>query len=278
MNRNATLWALAFVLTVVVAYYQRVTGPTYPLSGKLILSGKVIDYRLVRSHAGNTDATISIRTPDSSVGGFVEWKRLNTRDAWSKVPMRRQDRELAAELPHQPPAGKLEYRVTLLDANEAAVIPGEGAVTIRFKGEVPTGLLIVHVLAMFLSMLLAARAGLEYFDGHSNLRRLVYATIATLLVGGFVLGPFVQKYAFDAWWTGWPFGSDLTDNKTAVALLGWLAVALAMGKAKRPKLLALAAAIVMFVVYLIPHSLLGSELDYKTLDHQNVNVDTTNVH
>ncbi len=43
-----------------------------------------------------------------------------------------------------------------------------------------------------------------------------------LVLGGFLLGPIVQKYAFGAFWTGWPFGEDLTDNKTAVAVLAWL--------------------------------------------------------
>jgi hypothetical protein len=33
-------------------------------------------------------------------------------------------------------------------------------------------------------------------------RRLVLATMVLLVVGRLFLGPAVQKYAFDAWWTG----------------------------------------------------------------------------
>jgi hypothetical protein len=274
MKRNTVLWLIALVVTVLVAYYQRVTGPTHTMSGKTQLAGREIHYRLLRSHGGESNASIIIQTSDSTIGGFVEWKRLNTDDPWTKVRMEFREGTLISELPHQPPAGKLQYRVTLACGNEAVIIPADEPVVIRFKGDVPLGILLAHILAMFGSMLLAARAGLEYFGEGSKLKQLTTWTIIFLIVGGFILGPVVQKFAFGAWWTGWPFGSDLTDNKTAVALLAWIGVAFSIRNSKNPKTWALVAAIVMFVVYLIPHSLLGSEIDYKTLDQQNVRIDT----
>jgi hypothetical protein len=164
--------------------------------------------------------------------------------------------------------------LALFHVNEVAIIPAEEHLVIRFKGEVPLAILIPHVLVMFGALLLAARAGLEYFRENSNLKRLAYWTIALLFVGGFILGPTVQKYAFDAWWTGWPFGNDLTDNKTAVALLSWIAVIFALRYSRRPKMWGIAAAIITFAVFMIPHSLLGSEIDYKALDQQRARVDT----
>ncbi len=86
-----------------------------------------------------------------------------------------------------------------------------------------------------------------------------------LFVGGLVMGPVVQKYAFDAYWTGWPFGTDLTDNKTIVAFLGWLGAALMIPKSTKPHFLVIAAAVILLIIFLIPHSLLGSELDYSKL-------------
>jgi hypothetical protein len=80
-----------------------------------------------------------------------------------------------------------------------------------------------------------------------------------------ILGPVVQKYAFDAYWTGWPFGTDLTDNKIAVAILSWIAAAVALKKSTNPKRWILAASLITLVVFLIPHSLLGSELDYSKM-------------
>ena len=87
-----------------------------------------------------------------------------------------------------------------------------------------------------------------------------------IFVGGLILGPIVQKYAFDAYWTGWPFGHDLTDNKAAVAMLFWLIAYWRMRKDRRSRAWPLMASIVVLIIWLIPHSMLGSELDYTQLE------------
>jgi hypothetical protein len=86
-----------------------------------------------------------------------------------------------------------------------------------------------------------------------------------------ILGPVVQKYAFGAFWTGFPWGYDLTDNKTLIMWLAWLAACAFIGRRPRrregsPRVAVVLATVVMIVVYLIPHSLRGSELDYEKLD------------
>jgi hypothetical protein len=78
-----------------------------------------------------------------------------------------------------------------------------------------------------------------------------------------VLGPVVQLYAFGDLWTGIPFGWDLTDNKTLIALLFWVLAVIMNRKQERPFYTALAA-IVLLLIYSIPHSLFGSELDYNS--------------
>ena len=79
----------------------------------------------------------------------------------------------------------------------------------------------------------------------------------------------MQKYAFGAFWTGWPLGEDLTDNKLAVAVLAWLFAVLDLRRRvsdpRRGRLLALAAAVVVSLIFAIPHSMHGSTLDYETM-------------
>ncbi|MGA9115147.1 MAG: hypothetical protein WB626_00040 [Bacteroidota bacterium] len=266
MNRTWPLWLTAFILTALSAFYQRRTGPTYPVSGSISMGGERIEYSLPRSHPGGGDASVRVPAPDPSMQGVLEWKRFKTEDAWTRTPMQREGMELRGFLPHQPPAGKLAYRVVLMQGGESATLPGEPAV-IRFRGDVPGWVLILHVIVIFGAMLLSTRTGLEIFRSDpAGLRRLVFATIALLFAGGLVLGPVVQKYAFGAYWTGWPFGHDLTDNKTAIALLAWIAAATILPRSRKPARWALAAALVTLAVFLIPHSLLGSELDYKAMD------------
>lgn len=262
MNRTTWFWVLALIITLAAALYQRRTGPTYPLSGSAELDGRTISYRLDRSHGGETDHRVEVNTGDATVTGLVEWRRWRTAEEWTGVPMVSADGLLSADLPHQPPAGKLEYRVTLRHEGQAVLLPAGGPAVIRFKGDVPLVVLIPHILAMFGAMLLSTRTGLEFFSPSPRLTPLIFWTIGFLAVGGLLLGPVVQKYAFDAYWTGWPFGQDLTDNKTAVALLGWVVAALALSRVRKPAAWALAAAIILFAVYLIPHSVLGSEIDY----------------
>ena len=132
-------------------------------------------------------------------------------------------------------------------------------------------ILFFHIILIFGAMLLSTRTGLEFFNPEPKIRLLAFWTVGFLFVGGAILGPLVQYYAFGIFWSGWPVGIDLTDNKTAIALIGWIIVAVFLPRLKRPKAWALGAAILLTLVYLIPHSLLGSELDYKSLDKYKKN-------
>lgn len=268
MKRTVIFWVLAFVVTAISAIYQRVTGPTYPVSGTVQIGHAPVPYKLLRSQGGSEDAPVRISLADTSISGVVEWKRYNSDDPWQVLEMRKVDGALETRLPHQPPAGKLEYRVILTREVERVVLPNEGATIIRYKGDVPTAILIIHVVAMFGAMLLSTRTGLEFFNPDARYKSLIYWTVGFLAFGGLVMGPIVQKYAFDAYWTGWPFGTDLTDNKTFLGLVGWLAAAAALRRGRNPGRWALGAAVFLFVVYLIPHSVLGSEIDYRQMQQQ----------
>lgn len=261
MRKSSLFWALALLITIASAVYQRMTGPSYPVRGKATIAGQEVKYRLPRTQ-GDGDAEVRVPAPTTATQATVAWKRNKTKDDWTYVQMTREGTDLVAHLPHQPPAGKLAYRVILQDGAERVTLHGS-PVVIRFKGEVPLPVLSVHIFCMFFGMLLSTRAGFEYFSAHPDYSKLILWTVVLLTVGGMVLGPVVQKYAFGAYWTGWPFGTDLTDNKTAVAWLAWIAAGLKIRRNPQAGAWALAAAIITLVVFAIPHSVLGSELKYE---------------
>jgi hypothetical protein len=263
MKRTVLLWIISVVITLISVVYQRVTGPTYPVSGSAQLNGAPIPYKLIRSYDGTDNAPVQIKTDDSLITGVLFWKRYNTNDQWTLVPLTFVEGTLKGELPHQPVAGKLMYKVELLRGETGASLPANGPIIIRFRDPVPIWVIVPHVLAMFCAFLFAARAGLEFFNKEPQFRRFIFATLGFLFLGGFILGPLMQYFSFNLWWTGWPLGTDLTDNKTAVAFLAWVVAAIALNKAKNPRYWALGASIVMIVVYLIPHSMFGSEYDYS---------------
>jgi hypothetical protein len=259
------LWAAAFLLAVTLGFFQRTTGPTYPMRGEAQLAGTELRYELPRTHAGAGGLSVALAAPDG-VEGSLDWRRYPTDEPWRQVDMHRNaSGSLEAIVPHQPPAGKVEYRIVLRDRESSLELPGGVPVVARFRGEVPAAVLIPHILAMFAGMLLATRAALEVLrPSRRSARGLVLSAMASLMVGGLVLGPLVQKFAFDAFWTGWPFGTDLTDNKTLVAVLAWLPASVLAWKRRRTVAAVVVGWMVVMGVFLIPHSLRGSEIDWST--------------
>ena len=276
MKKSIWLWLIAFLLTIFTAVYQRMTGPTYPVSGEVMIDGNQIEYSFARSHAGDGDHQIEIKVNDELICGELVWKRYKTNDEWTSIEMIKQDKKLVASLPHQPSAGKLLYHIILEKDKEVITLPANGEVVIRFKGDVPVYFLIPHIIFIFGAMLLSTRTGLEYFSakgGYASgvndgkkFKPLTISTFIFIIIGGFILGPIIQNYAFGAFWTGFPFGHDLTDNKILIGFIGWLIALIALYKFKNPKRWIAFASILMFIIFLIPHSVLGSELDYNELD------------
>lgn len=260
------IWIAAFILTVTLAVFQRMTGPSYPYHGTAETTGMPsFDYRLPRTHGGEGGLEVAVPVPEGIGRGELEWRRYPTRDTWQVLTMvRTGDGRIAATVPQQPPAGKIEYRIVLHGARDELVLPEGEPVVARFRAGVPAWVLIPHILAMFGSMLVATRCFLESLRPSApDPARSVLVAMALLFVGGMFLGPVVQKFAFNAFWTGWPFGHDLTDNKTLIAVLAWLPATVLALKRKKLRAAVVIGWIVMMGVFLIPHSLRGSEMDWS---------------
>ena len=281
---SALLWALAVVLMLSAAVYQRLTGPTNPMRGSLVVDGAPQRYRLLRSEETVRDARIAVPAPGADATGRLIWRRYPTSEEFTTVEMALETtpegrRELAAYLPAQPSSGKLEYRLEV-DAPEGLVrIPsgeqehGEATIVLRYKDPVPILTLLSHIAFMFFGVLIGMRAALGALFAPRGMHAHAWITLALMTVGGMILGPVVQKHAFGAYWTGFPWGYDLTDNKTLIMWVVWIGACAVLGWKRRPegpswrgRLAVLVAAVVMTAVYLIPHSLRGSELDYSAVD------------
>ncbi len=261
------LWTIAVVITLASAIYQRTTGPTYEVRVGTEFAGLEVHGGLLRSHSVNSDLPVVLEVAAPDVTGRVLWRRYGADEDWRIEPMAREGDRLTAHLPAQSSAGKLEYSVLLTKGDQTlTVMNGDEAVVARFKGDVPPYFLAPHIFFMFFAMLWSNRTGLEALAGGLQRQRMALTTLGLLVVGGLILGPIVQKYAFGAYWTGWPFGEDLTDNKLAVAALAWAWAAWRRGSGRWPRAVAIIAALVVFAVYMIPHSMHGSTLDYTTME------------
>ena len=230
--KKSVYWLLAVVITLVLSVYQRMTGPTYPKKVAVELNGGRYKVKLPRSGVQQDEFVVLKDIPSDAK---AQWQ---------------------AALPVQPVAGKLQYYITI----DGKDYPADEPVVIRFRNDVPASILIPHILLMFGAMLLAVYTFLLVIT-HKAYAKWLRLTVALLFIGGFILGPLVQHAAFGPWWTGFPYGTDLTDNKTLLSFLFFVA-ALVTLKWKYNKWVVCLAVLFMILIFSIPHSVYGSEYDY----------------
>lgn len=261
-NKSILLWIFSIIFTLSISVYQRMTGPTHSVRGKVEINNNIYKFKLLRSFDGDK-APVKIKLDDKNIKGIVFHRVFRSKGKWNETPMIYEEEFLTSYLPHMAPAGKIEYKVELDEGGKKYML-SEEPIVIRYKGAIPAGVLIPHILLMFLAILFSFRTGIEaIFKGH---RTFKYATVTlvSLFLGGLILGPIVQNYAFGDYWTGWPFGGDWTDNKTVFAFLFWVIAWFVLKKNRKNRIWPIIAAIILFSIYMIPHSMGGSELDPKT--------------
>ena len=269
--KKSVCWLFAVIITLVLSIYQRMTGPTYPKKVTVELNGESYKIKLPRSGVqkdeiitlteqthGDRSRELSGGEPMGPVPMSLHYRRYPTTNDYTTVDFVRKDSVWQAALPVQPVAGKLEYYLTVDGKDYLKDEP----VVIRFRNDVPASILVPHILLMFGAMLFAVYTFLLVVT-LKEYKRWLKITVATLFVGGFILGPLVQHAAFGPWWAGFPYGTDLTDNKTLISFIFFVA-ALATLKWKYNKWVVCLAVLMMIAVFTIPHSAYGSEYDYST--------------
>ena len=255
--KNWVCWLLAIIITLALSFYQRRTGPTNPKRVTVELNGNSYSMKLPRTGVRH-DQVVKLKGLPSDTEAQLHYRRYPTSDEYTTVDFNWEEDAWQSALPVQPVAGKLQYYITVGGKD----YPVDEPIVIRFRNDVPAGILIPHILLMFAAMLFAVYTLLRVISGKKYVKWLIITT-ATLFVGGFILGPLVQHTAFGPWWTGFPFGSDLTDNKTLLSFLFFIA-AIATLKWKYNKWVVGLAVLFMILVFSIPHSTRGSEYDYAT--------------
>jgi hypothetical protein len=273
-------WTLAFIITLFAAYYQRKTGPTYPKRVNITLNGSVYELKLTRSIGLDERSQIKLNVNDTSIKAVAWYKRIQSEDKYQPASFKykvypvhsfvmnrifsiTEEKGLFADIPAQPAAGKLQYYIEITDSHGTQTILREEPVVVRFKGGVPGYILLPHILIMFIAMFFSTAAGLLALAKIPSYKKYGAWALGFLIAGGVIIGPLVQKFAFGELWTGIPFGWDLTDNKTLIALIFWI-IAVIINRKKEKPFYTVLAAFVLLLIFSIPHSLFGSQLNYAS--------------
>ncbi|MGE0078245.1 MAG: hypothetical protein AB7S48_10335 [Bacteroidales bacterium] len=263
MIKNILLWILAIIITLSAAVFQRITGPTHPKRTEYQINDSTYKIKLPRSGESISDCPVYISLPDSTTATLY-YRKYPTANNFTSIPFTKyQAGEYLASLPKMPAAAKLEYYIEIDNRGKSINLYRNEPIIIRYKDSVPAWALIPHIFIMFFAMMFSNIAGLTAAFYIKSYKTYSFITVILMLIGGFVFGPIVQHFAFGQAWTGFPFGSDLTDNKTLIAFLVWILAAI-LNRKKERSYATIIAATITIVIFSIPHSLRGSELNYES--------------
>ena len=75
----ALLWIAAFTLMLAAAVWQRLTGPTHPRRGTVVVAGQQVRWRLLRSSVSGQPFMVALPAPPVATG-TVQYRRYPTRE------------------------------------------------------------------------------------------------------------------------------------------------------------------------------------------------------
>ncbi len=274
----------AFLFTLVLLVFTRKTTAVRPVHQVVEQNGLRIEHNTVPKQTGDEIPIVSAKVEGASEVRLVY--KIGKDGAYQSVRMSpRSDEEeiFTASIPLHPKGMKAWYYLEAVDHR----VEGEVRVTLperrsgevkpirhKFEGEVPAYIVIPHVLSIFAAFFFATLTLFSAIDlkkGETSLPRSVRlcgVTLLFLFIGFFPFGWAMNYYAFGVLWEAFPFGKDVTDNKSQIMFLFWVVTLFTVkgtlwgkGEHKNPvsaekySTLVIVSFIATIVILAIPHSL-----------------------
>lgn len=268
---------VALLCTVVVLGASRRLTVTEPRDVRVTEGDVTLTHRTVTEFFGPGQIRLEVRI--SVPGGcrlYADYATAGSDSVGTRGFIREGGNRMGVYLPPFRQGDKVRYRIRLVryEGAEVRMPPGGGWYTVRCKAHADRSVLIAHIVAMFVGfffMTLACLEAMRALRSGGGKRGTMAATRWALLftfIGGGPLGFILNRQTFGPVWEGYPFGADITDNKTMIMFLLWLVVALlAWGSfigrgeardrigARRFAWAIVACYAVSVVLFLIPHSI-----------------------
>jgi hypothetical protein len=254
MNRPSEVnWTGGGVTTTHMTVYEQV-GPGQP---EIILQVKP---------PTEIDASVLYRVPGVEPFDTVGMAEISS-GVWS------------ARLPAKEKGDRLEYGFIISQTETSEIGTSvatsmTGYYLIKYKGEVSVTVLVLHILCMFAAFFFIVEAIIGAFamlimgdDKEFTVAQTRWVLLFTFL-GGMPLGFVLNRQRFGPIWEAFPFGTDITDNKTQLIIIFWILIAAlswksfacrrtgrdAIGPGAYATAVIIASVLSLFL-YLVPHSL-----------------------
>jgi hypothetical protein len=286
---KSTRIILAVIITLGMLYIARTNSRGRPEQVTLTESGIALSKWTVPKITENQSDTLKITLSGDLPENPMVWFRtsqpegVDTDDPaqYARVEMTAmsgQDDEYFVVVTAGRRGQRFYYYYEVTDSTGASLAelmqPDGQPFLLKYIGEVPPVVLILHILFIFATVFciaMAALRALPLLTGGGEVRPMaVYLFWATVFgfLGGYPFGIPMNYFAFDGFWEGVPFGTDATDNKTQLLFVYLIFATLScMGTLTKGKtgrdiygsrglgVVGLGAFAVMLFIYLIPHSI-----------------------
>jgi hypothetical protein len=268
------------LITLVIFVVARRISKNRPEEIEMTAGGVRITHTTVFEHVGPGQPEIVLNVePHTELDAGVIF-RAPREEAFDTVGMSEiSDGVWSARLPAGRKGDRLEYGFSIPRVGE----PGSGTAAqagqrdyylIKYKGEVSVTVLVLHILCMFAAFFFIIESMLGAFailtkgeDKEFTVAQTRWVLLFTFL-GGVPLGFVLNSQRFGPIWEGFPFGTDITDNKTQLIIIFWIIITAISWKSfvcrrtgrdiAGPGVFATAviiASVLSLVLYLVPHSL-----------------------
>ncbi len=268
---------VAILLTLIILSVTRRLSVTKPRDIEFKEAGIEVFHRTLPGALEFTKPCLNMRVrSDDTVSCYLEI--LDKGGIKKLLPMHESSSGVwYVDLPAYGRGTKVKYALLIETSRDGRIrIPEEkgGFFTIKYKGKISDFVLVSHIVFMFASFffmvlaLFGAVRILKGLEGKKVTANLVRWVLFTTFVGGWPLGCILNYQAFGVIWEGFPFGYDVTDNKTQIMFVFWIVTSILaggsifMGDESRDKLdnrqfaiSVIVSVIVSIGVFLIPHSL-----------------------
>jgi hypothetical protein len=276
--------AVAILFTLLLLAFTRKTTAVRSVHLTVQQEGILIDHHTVPKQMGDEIPVMSAKVEGASEVKLVY--KIGKDGHYQSVkmsPSAGEENVFEASIPLHPKGMKAWYYLEAVDQRAAEEVkvtlpqPNSGQIKPirhKFEGEVPAYIIVPHILSIFAAFLFATLTLFSAIDlkrGKGTLKRSVRlcgATLLLLFIGFFPFGWAMNYFAFGVLWEAFPFGRDVTDNKSQIMFLFWL-VTLVMvkgtlwGKGEGKNLitdrgystLVIVSFVVTMIILAVPHSL-----------------------
>lgn len=280
--------ALALIITLAMLYIARTNSKGQPEIYEQTENGVTFYMVSVPKALENTTARISLDV--SGITDSLATLRFRHTEVKDADPERYEVRSMqrarrggdditfVTDIHAGHRGGKLYYYFELVDGSGETIATFEhedgSPFLFKYIGEVPTLVLLLHLIFIFATVFCVAMATVHSFPliaGGTHTRPLavfMFWAAVMCFLGGYPFGIPMNYYAFDCYWEGVPFGTDATDNKTQLLFVYLLFAALtALGSLTKGQFghdlygprglgwIGLGTFAVMLFIYLVPHSI-----------------------